>query len=233
MIAVTWYDHIIQDVAELINEVYTLDIHLSVTQLGYLKYRGGIEDGDLCLHRQTNRGIATAISRAEGRVTDQVLTSSQELWQATQLTDVLIEVQHTLIGVSQDPAIGVLVDELIMDGLFHLWTIEPVNQARNQWNGTKLFVRHPATHQIVQSLQLRYVGTHLLSELNLTQTQSIDRGDRFFDRCQLAIIPNIDNFALIGSLQDVATEGSVDHRSFIYEDDGVLVDSPASGLLDL
>ena len=145
----------------------------------------------------------------------------------------LIEVQHTLIGVGQDPTAGVLVDELIVDGLFHLWTIEPVNQARNQGNGTKLFVGHSATHQIVQSLQLRYVGTHLLSELNLTQTQSIDRGDRFFDRCQLAIVPNIDDFALIGSLQDVATEGSVDHRSFIYEDDGVLMDSPASGLLDL
>ena len=74
----------------------------------------------------------------------------------------LIEVQHTLIGVSQDPAIGVLVDELIMDGLFHLGTIEPVNQARNQGDSTKLFVGYSATQQIVQSLQLRYVGTHLL-----------------------------------------------------------------------
>ena len=100
VVAVTRYGHIIQDVAELINEVYTLDVHLSVTQLGYLKYRGSIEDGYLGLHRQSDLAIATAISGAEGRVTDQVLTSSQELWQATQLTDVLIEVQHTLIGVS-------------------------------------------------------------------------------------------------------------------------------------
>ena len=125
VIAVTGYGHIIQNVAELINEVYTLDIHLSIAQLGHFKYRGGIEDGDLGLHRQADLAIATAISGAEGRVTDQVLTGSQELWQATQLTDVLIEIQHTLIGISQDPAIGVLVDELIMYGLFHLGAIEP------------------------------------------------------------------------------------------------------------
>ena len=232
MVTVTGYGHIIQDVAELINKVYTLDIHLSIAQLGYLKYRRGIEDGDLGLHRQTNRGIASAISRAEGRVTDQVLTSSQELWQAAQLTDVLVEVQHPFIGEGQDPAVGVLVDELIVDGLFHLGAIEPVDQARNQGNGTELFIGHPATHQIVQGLQLGDIGSHLLGQLDFTQSQTIDRGDGFLNRGQLAVVTHVDDLAVVGAFKDVAAKWGIDHRSLIYEEDSVPMYSPALGLLD-
>lgn len=103
MIAVTGYSHIVEDVAELVNEIHTLDIHFSIATA--TSNTGALRIVTLAC---TDK-LAKVLPRPSVGQNAELQTGCSPAVRAEagpQLANVLVEAQHSLVGVGQDPAVG-------------------------------------------------------------------------------------------------------------------------------